>query len=93
MVMDDFDDQMLAGDECRLNFLTLVMQLRKSLNQEIYQTGDRTRDCWVSGNNVIPGSQRWSLFFFCNLINNLLEYYVSKMYSMCIGLIKVIGLQ
>ena len=29
MVLDDFDDQMIAGDECRLNFLTLVMQLRK----------------------------------------------------------------
>ena len=29
MVLDDFDDQMIAGDECRRNFLTLVMQLRK----------------------------------------------------------------
>ena len=30
MVLGDYDGQMIPGDECRLNFLTFVLQLRKN---------------------------------------------------------------
>ena len=43
MVLDDYDDQMIAGDACGLNFLTFVLRLRKypgkNLNQETDPTG------------------------------------------------------
>ena len=43
MFLDDYNGQMIPGDECRLNFLTFVLQLRKNfgrnLNQEVDPTG------------------------------------------------------
>ena len=60
-VLDDNDGQMIPGDEYGPNFLTFVLQLRKSpgrnLNQETDPTGDRTLARCVRSNSVTPRSQ------------------------------------
>ena len=48
IISDDYDGQMIPEDECGPNFLTVVLQLRKTqkkknLNTEIDPTGDQTR--------------------------------------------------
>ena len=59
MVLDDYDGQMIPGDECGPTLLTFVLQLRrnpgKKLNQEIDATGDRTRLRCVRGNDQSGG--------------------------------------
>ena len=34
IVSDDYDGQMILGDECSPNFLTFFLELRKTLNQK-----------------------------------------------------------
>ena len=44
--LDEYDIQMISGDRCDLNFLTLILQLRenyrKNINQIIDPTGNET---------------------------------------------------
>ena len=64
MFSDDYDGQMIPGDECSSNFLTFASQFRKNpgkiLNQEIYLTGNWTRTRCIRDNDVTPMAQRWS---------------------------------
>ena len=43
MVSNDYNGQMITGNDCGPNFLTLDLQLRKTFNQEIDKT-DTARD-------------------------------------------------
>ena len=64
MVLDDYDGQIIPGDECGLNFLTFVScgkPSKKTSNRKLTRTGDRIWARWVKGNVVIPRPQRWSI--------------------------------
>ena len=56
--MDDYDGQIIPGDEHGLNFLTSVLWIRenpgKNLNQEIDPTGDQIRARWTKRNYATP---------------------------------------
>ena len=61
------DGHMITEDECGLNILTCVLQLRKipgkTSSRKTDPTGDRTRARWVRGSDVTPRPQRWSRAF------------------------------
>ena len=65
MVLDDYDGQIVSGDNCGLNFLTFILQLKenpgKNLNQETDPIGIWTRARWMRGNSVTLRPQRWSV--------------------------------
>ena len=58
MVLDDYNEKIIPGAECHLNFLTFVLELRidhgKNLNQENDPIVVRTQARWVIGSDVIP---------------------------------------
>ena len=59
MVLDDYDGQILTGDERGLNFLTFLTveeKPRKNFNQEIGLTGDRTRARRMIGKPSYPST-------------------------------------
>ena len=41
-ILDDYDDEMIHGDECGLNFLTFVLQLRKNPGGNLSKETDLT---------------------------------------------------
>ena len=72
MVSDDYNDQMIPGDEFGSNFLTIALELRKNpgknLNQETYSTGDRTQSRRMRGKNIVPKPQRCLAIFRRNRV-------------------------
>ena len=52
MVSDDYEGQVIPGEECGLIFVLQMRKTPENLNQDTNPTGDRTRARCVSGNDV-----------------------------------------